>query len=377
MSKTTFRLIMRSESRSYLKVAVIGTNGLPAKYGGFETLTHNLVSNLQDELRFNVYCSSTNTTRVDVKNSSVRLSVIPLKANGWQSIPYDSISMLLAALRGERILMLGSSGGLLVPILRMFGKKIIVNVGGVDWQRGKWNWAAQTVIKLVEFCAVKFASRCVVDNEHIEMLYKSRYGVVAEYIPYGGDHVRTHLASSDRQSEYPWINDRFALSVSRAQRDNNIHVILEAWESLGDKAPLPLVVISNWESSEYGRSLLNKYSNKENIKLLPAIYDQGDLDAVRARASLYVHSHSACGTAPSLVEAMCHGLPVVAFDAPANRYTTSGSAFFFSTPTDICRLLDSFETLDLEGNARDMASIAKDRYTWKKCCESYRKIILD
>lgn len=363
--------MLTKDRKQKLKVAVIGTNGLPAKYGGFETLTQHLVDNLDDEFEFDVYCSQANTSFSDADNSAVRLSVLPLKANGWQSIPYDILSMVLATLRRERILLLGSSGGILVPVLRLLGKRVVVNVGGVDWKREKWNVLTKVIIQCMEYLAVKFSSVCIVDNKFIGDLYKERYNKKARFIPYGGDHI-IKLASSDVLEEYDWVHRPFALSVSRAQKDNNIHLLLEAWRKMGAAAPLPLVIISNWDSSDYGKDLLSKFSGVDNILMLSAIYDQLVLDSIRSRAQIYLHTHSACGTAPSLVEAMSHGLAVIAFDACANRYTTEDSAWYFSTEEDICRLIMGLHEKDLEENQKSMSEIAKEKYVWERCCGFYR-----
>ena len=132
-------------------------------------------------------------------------------------------------------------------------------------------------------------------------------------IEYGGDHVIDSTVENFSKTEFEFIEDSYDISVSRAQEDMNIHILIEAYKNVSDRN---LVIISNWSTSNYGMKLYEKNYNKyQNIHLIDAIYDKEKLNALRRNASLYLHSHSLCGTAPSLVEAMNLSLPVVAFDA--------------------------------------------------------------
>ena len=115
------------------KVAIIGTNGLPAKYGGFETLTHYLTLNLNEEFDFRVYCSKTpKRERIRCINKA-ELIYFPLRANGWQSVLFDISTIIHAWFSSDKLLILGSSGALILPLKIFFRKRVILNIGGIDW----------------------------------------------------------------------------------------------------------------------------------------------------------------------------------------------------------------------------------------------------
>ena len=356
-----------------INVHVVGTNGLPANYGGFETLTKNLCQELQDTCDFTVYCSSINQTKKLSSFLGAKLVHIPLRANGWQSIPYDCITLIMALFKSDVILMLGSSGGFAMPLVKFYGKKTIVNVGGVDWKRDKWSPFTQHIIRICEYLTIKCATKLVVDNEYIKELYFREYGESSELIAYGGDHAKAYDNITIHLDEYTFLSSDYCLSVSRAQKDNNIHTLLEAFEDIDN---INLVIISNWNTSEYGKRLYETYSQmKDNIILLDAIYDQEILDVIRSNARLYIHTHSACGTAPSLVEAMCLKLPVFCFDCEANRYSTQNLSEYFSNPDDLKHLVQKyFDSEILSKISKDLTTIAMEKYTWTKVTKSYLKL---
>lgn len=355
------------------KVYVVGTNGLPANYGGFETLTHNLCTELNADFRFTVFCSRDNKNRNIKIYIGANLIHVPLRANGWQSIPYDSICLLIALIKADIVLMLGSSGGLIMPIMAMFNKKVILNVGGLDWKRSKWNFITKKIIKILEKLSIQYATTIVADNKHIKNVYAQEYGVNSEIIAYGGNHTKVRKKNVELVNLYSFLKDNYYVSVSRAQEDNNIHLLLEAFKTLKNSK---LVVISNWNSSEYGRSLFANYSNKySSIILVEAIYDQNILDVIRSNASLYIHTHSACGSAPSLIEAMSLGLPVICYDCEANRYSTDNKTMYFSDSDELCKLIEmKTDEKTLKQLANSLNKIAEDRYTWSKVSQSYSKL---
>ena len=173
--------------------------------------------------------------------------------------------------------------------------------------------------------------------------------------------------------KYPFVETNYAIAVSRAQEDMNIHLLIDAYKVVPDKN---LAIISNWDISDYGRKLFEENQGKhKNIFLLRGIYDQEELDFLRGHSSLYLHSHSLCGTAPSLVEAMSLDLPVVAFDVPTNRYTTENKALYFQDVPSLVRLLKELRSEDLESNKIDMSEIARRRYRWPRIVDKYQKLL--
>ena len=147
-------------------------------------------------------------------------------------------------------------------------------------------------------------------------------------IAYGGDQAQQKDITSEALKIYPFLKDKYSLSVARIQPDNNIDMICEAFQ---EEASMPLVFIGNWQNSAYGIKTKEKYQSSSNLILLDAIYDRDKLDIIRSNCTLYIHGHSAGGTNPSLVEAMYLGLPVFAFSSGYNEYTTENKALYFDS----------------------------------------------
>jgi glycosyltransferase involved in cell wall biosynthesis len=144
---------------------------------------------------------------------------------------------------------------------------------------------------------------------------------------------------------------------------------LSAFERMPEKT---LVVISNWDTSEYGKTLKEKYVGKfKNIIMLDAIYDQQDLDKIRSNASAYIHSHSFCGTAPSLVEAMSLGLPVICFDTETNIETTENKSLYFKNEDDLKTILYNLNEEKRKALQNNMQEIAMRRYRWDIIANKY------
>jgi glycosyltransferase involved in cell wall biosynthesis len=131
-------------------------------------------------------------------------------------------------------------------------------------------------------------------------------------------------------------------------------------------------VVSNWQVSQYGRDLYRDHRCRHpNIVLLDAIYDANDLDHIRGHAKAYIHTHSRCGTAPSLVEAICLGLPIISFDVPANRETTHDRALYFSSAAQLVEVIHSLADDELAALRDRLLSLAQTEYRWSRVCSQY------
>lgn len=350
-------------NRTGVRVGVVGTVGIPACYGGFETLIENLVD--CEKFDFTVYCSSKEYSNKRQSYKGAKLKYIPLGANGVQSILYDFVSIVDAARRRNAvILVLGISGAIAIPFVRVFSRaKIVTNIDGLEWRRAKWAWFAKRYLKFAEWVAVK-CSHCVIsDNQAIAEYVLNEYGLQSTMIAYGGDHGivgETLTAEGD-----------YALSICRIEPENNVCMILEAFARSGQA----LKFVGNWDSSEYGRRLKAKYAKCKNIDIMDPVYQPEKLYALREGCGIYIHGHSAGGTNPSLVEIMHFGKCVVAFDCDYNRATTEGKARYFSTEEDLMRATCGSEA-ECAAIGGAMLEIARRRYTWDIVREQYSNVFL-
>lgn len=348
--------------------------GRACQLRGFETLVEQLVRhNSSDEIQYAVYCSKKSYDEERWVYHGAKTEYVGLNANGMQSIPYDILSLVKAARNSDVILVLGVSGCAFLPIFRLFSKKkLVINIDGLEHRRDKWNKWARRFLKFSEKQAVKYGDVIITDNKGITDYVMEEYGKPSELIAYGGDHVLTYPDEElvgRTMKEYGIEKDKYAMALCRIEPENNVHTILEAFEN----AKKRLIFIGNWNKSEYGRNLAEKYKNSEYVKITPAVYDLNVLNVLRSNCSIYLHGHSAGGTNPSLVEAMFFAKPIFAFDCVYNRESTENRAVYFASSDDLVGKLND-STIDLAANAAAMAEIADRRYRWETIARQYEAL---
>ncbi|RKE79231.1 DUF1972 domain-containing protein [Rhizobium sp. AG855] len=356
-----------------MKAAILGTVGVPGRYGGFETLAENLVRQHQARgsgTDLAVYCSA---PAYDVQPSNylgASLYYSRWKANGLQSVLYDATTLLQCVWRGcDVVLLLGVSGASILPVIRLVSRmRIVTNVDGIEWRRDKWKGFARHFLRFSEWMAVRFSHEVVADNQGIADYLSDTYGISPKVIAYGGDHAVNLPSDAGSAVRSLPCSPGYALALCRIEPENNIDMILQAFAS----SQRNLVFVGNWDSSDYGRRLRSKYAACANLHLLDPIYDPDELYRVRIAASFYVHGHSAGGTNPSLVEMMHFGLPVVAFDCVYNRHTTEGRADYFRSSLDLSALVAG--EIRADAGAR-MKEIADRKYRWSIVADQYFEML--
>jgi len=363
---------MTAAKAPYRRVGVVGTVGIPANYGGFETLVDNLATYADNQslpCEVEIYCSSPAYPDRTSHYNGAKLLYVPIRANGIWSVPYDILCLLRAVWRrSDTILVLGVSGAVGLPIVRLLSRaKLVVNIDGLEWKRAKWSRPAAVFLRWSEEVAVRFAHVVVADNQGIVDHVTASYGRDAINIAYGGDHALLGQPSDPA----PASISNSALMLCRIEPENNVELILEAFARIPERQ---LVAVGNWENSDYGRTLKARYAGCANIVLHDPIYEPGALYRLRSACSLYVHGHSAGGTNPSLVEMMSLAKPVLAYDCVYNRYTTEERARYFRDLDDlVVKLSDPVVPAD----GMTMRAIAERRYTWDAVGKAYFALMLD
>ncbi|MGL6467322.1 DUF1972 domain-containing protein [Aeromonas hydrophila] len=240
------------------KVCVVGTVGIPACYGGFESLVQNLVDYQSESVKYHVFCSSKSYADKPDSYKKASLSYLPLNANGVSSIMYDIFSLLKCFKKNPDVtLILGVSGCLFLPVYRLFNSsKVITNIDGLEWRRDKWSWLAKKFLKLSEKIAVKFSDIIISDNQAISDYVLSEYEMATSVIAYGGDHALIDM------NEIPVKKGEHYLSICRIEPENNVDMILDAFSKSSEK----IFFVGNWDASDYGRKLKKNILNLITLK---------------------------------------------------------------------------------------------------------------
>lgn len=351
------------------RIAIVGCHGLPPRYGGYETLVDYLAEYKPQNVDVTVYCSS--RTYKDYKPPTykgVKLEYINLPPNGLSSCFYDMYAIVKSVRKYDKILILGSSGGLIMPFLGRYKKKFVLNIGGIEWKRSKYNLLLQKFVRLLMKISVGSSGSLIADNigikDYIKEEYKRSDSVVIEY---GGDHAQKVAITKAGIQKYSFLGKKYAIAIARIQSDNNVEMLLEAFKNEN----LTLVYIGNWDISDYAKKIRSKYSCYPNLILLDAIFDLEELNMLRSNCYLYLHAHSAGGTNPSLVEAMHLNVPIYCYGNIFNKYVTENSTQYFTSVDELKTLLKNLNDKSLISIAQSMKNIALDKYTWKVIARKY------
>ena len=358
-----------------MKIAIVGTQGLPNQYGGFETLADYLVKNLSNRHDITVYCSSKSIGRGADEYCGAKLRYINVADHGASGIIYDSLCLIDAQKRSfDVILILGSLQFPALPFLtKKTLNKVVSNFGGLDWLRSKWGSLAQKYIYYTVKMTVKYSKEVISDNKKIQDYIKQDFGKDSHLIAYGGDQSQ-HLPITPEMTErYPFLNGKYAFTVTRIQPDNNIEMMMKAF-MMADS--IPFVLVGNWNKSDYGIEIKKKYEKKRDLILLDAIYDKSILDVLRSNCYFYLHGHSAGGTNPGLCEAMNLGLPIMAFSNGYNENTTNHQARYFKDEDELCSLIKTIKKEELDNMRPLMKQYADAHYIWEYIAKEYEKLFV-
>lgn len=364
------------------QIAIIGTVGLPPRYGGFETLAAQLVraaAKRGQAHRLTVWCSAPQSPAPRAPQYlGAKLRYLPLRANGAQSIPYDAWALWQAARAGHgAALMLGVSGAVALPFIRGISPmRIVTHLDGLESRRPKWGGLARSVLHRSERIAARWSHEIIADNPEIATHIRHSYNRAPIEIGYGHEDDEEQDASLGPRNDISdlALPQRYALAVARAEPENNLALILETFSQ--DNPALPLVAVSNWSGTAHGMALRARYGHHPHLHLIEAEYDQARLGAIRQGAAAYIHGHSAGGTNPILVNMMGAGLPIAAWDCGFNRATTNGDAAYFDSAKSLraalARLTDPATGPQM---ATALRHLAHRRDRWEDVTDAYFRLL--
>ena len=358
-----------------LRIALIGSRGIPARYGGYETLLEELAPRLVTSgFDVTVYCRAHMTPRDLTEYRGVKLVVLPTVRTKHLDTPVHTLlSCLHAAERPfDAALVVNSANALFVPLLEGAGIPVALHVDSIEKRRAKWGPVGRAVYALSERLASKVAEEIVSDAGVIAKHYLSRYDVTTTNITYG---VEVDTAPGTKVLERLGLESGgFFLYVSRFEKENNPHRVAEAYRDVpGD---LPLIMVG---SAPYARSFINSFTTDADPRILfpGALYEE-PYRQLQHHALAYIHATDVGGTHPALVEAMGYRNCIVVNDNPENREVVGEAGLYFrvrdpsSLTGALSRVLADPETTNDLANAA--ASRAAALYSWDSITRQYSEV---
>lgn len=357
-----------------LRIALIGTDGLPARYGGFETCVAQLAPRLAAlGHQVEVFGSSHGRSARAADDPGLRHRYLPMRANGAASIPYDLLSFLLSYRHSDAIVVMGVSAGVFMPLLRWLAgpRRIVVNVDGLEARRSKWKGLPRAFLRLSERLAIRHAHQVVSDNQGIADIVSSTYGCSSTVIPYGNDHVlqlEPAQVQSLLQHRFGLEPGAYLLTVARIEPENQIAEMMEAALAAGSER---YVVVGNFSTTALGQHLVQRYHTEPRIQCIDSLFEPQALAALRAGCRLYLHGHSVGGTNPSLIEMLPYHRPILAFNCAFNRHTLGGRGGYFAS---VSELAERLRQPDAPAWTPDSQGDLSARYQWASIATAYARL---
>ena len=355
-----------------MRVAVLGTRGIPGRYGGFETFAEQLSVRLVDRgHRVTVYCRGGETWR-PATYSGVELVRLPaIKHKHAETLSHTMLSAVHAALRRYDIVYVCNSANApicFVPWLRR--QKTILNVDGLEWQRAKWGRLARGYYRWAARLAARMPIEIVTDAEVIRRYYQDELKRATTCIPYGTD-LFDRGYRADLLGAMSLTPDGYILYVSRLERENNAKLVVEAYGDV--ETSLPLVIVGD---APYAREYIDEVKGAADGRVRFLGYRFGeDYHALQANARIYIQATEVGGTHPALVEALGHRNAVLAHDVPEHREVMGEAGVYFGYRSR-ASLAGHMRDLIVDGEAvRRLQHLAERRvrklYTWDAITDMY------
>ncbi len=364
-----------------MKIAIVGTRGIPNRYGGFERFAEQISSRFADRGQLiTVYCRRAFTQPDDVYDRRVRRVIVPSlhqkHLDTWVSTFFAAVHVAFSDI--DVVLLCNVANSPFAYIPRMFGKSVVLNVDGLDRKREKWKGLGAQVLHLCEWMSSFSSNQLVTDAKAIHDYYLEKYGSESVIIGYGseaptGDYRSERLASDNRLNGFDLEAGRYVLYVSRLEPENNPDLVLRSWRNV--RSDWPLVVVGD---NPYQPNYLERLKSlgDERVRFMGAIYGDGYW-ALQKHAGVFVFACEIGGVHPALIEAMAASNAVLYLDTPENAETAGDAAMSYEkSEEDLAAKLQLL--LDDPSARQQLAGRAKRRadalYRWDVIAEKYQRL---
>jgi glycosyltransferase involved in cell wall biosynthesis len=369
------RAVRRTDARDLSRgVAILGTRGIPANYGGFETFAERLALRLVDaDVDVTVYCRRHHATAGNEWHGAKLVTLPTIRSKYLDTVVHTTLSALHLVFRSRTrdVVLCNAANAPVLPLLRLFGCRVVMNVDGLEWRRGKWGVAGRAWYRMGEWLSVRSASVLVTDADEVRTYYRVRHDTDSLMIPYGADLLERHRELPPDIDVQP---DAFALYVSRWEPENNPLLVAGAHAAAG--VDLPLVMLGR---ATYDETLEQEVrAAAADNAVLPGPVFGDAYRALQSNARCYIHATEVGGTHPALIEAMGAGNLILVLDTPENREVAGPDAWYFADRDELVALIRKAASLPTE-EIRRLGESSRERaarlFSWANVGDAYLQVL--
>ncbi|WP_460842397.1 DUF1972 domain-containing protein [Nocardioides marmoraquaticus] len=356
---------------------MLGTRGVPAAYGGFETAVEEIGRRLV-ERGHTVVVYSRDERGLQEHLGMHRVWLPSLRRKQLETLSHSALSVLHASARNapDVAFVFNAANSPFLPVLRARRVPTALHMDGLEWQRAKWGRAGRSYYRWAEQHGVRWADRLIADAPGIADYYTDEFGVPTELLRYGapilGDLPATGV------EELGLEPGGYHLVVARFEPENHVLEIVSGYRR--SAASLPLVVVGGAPYAEgYTAKIHDAAAGDDRVRMLGPVYDQDLLDALYLHAATYLHGHSVGGTNPSLLRAMGAGTAVIAHDNVFNREILGREGWYFGDDGQVALAVERAEVDGAERSRRSAAVLtrASEEFTWESVTDGYERLAVD
>jgi len=359
-----------------MRIAILGTRGIPASYGGFETFAEQLSTRLVARGHdVTVYCRAHYVSPRQIEYKGVRLKVLPtIRHKYFDTVIHSGLSSLHAAAlrRFDAALICNAANAPFAPILRAAGTPVAINVDGLEHKRRKWNWLGKNYYRVAERLSVWLPNETVTDARVIQDYYAAKYRAASTMIAYGAEVERR----VDRAAVRQWgvEPNRYVLYVSRLEPENNAAMVIEAFRRV--RTPHKLLVVGDAPYAHEYIKYLRALARRDRRIIFTGFVFGDAYRALQQNAYCYVHATEVGGTHPALLEAMGYGNCVLTLAAPENVEVVGEAGIPYADARELAAQLQRVlrdGAIVNQYRQRAQARV-RERYDWERVVDEYENL---
>jgi glycosyltransferase involved in cell wall biosynthesis len=356
-----------------MHIAMIGTRGVPAQYGGFETAVEEVGKRLVERgHRVTVYCRNADQS-LDSYLGMELVNLPALRKRSVETLSHTGLSVLHAMRhRPDAAVLFNAGNAPYIGWLKVARIPTAIHMDGLEWKRAKWAGFGAKYYKRAERVAARSGLALIADAQGIADYLTKEYGRDSHLIAYGAPILNP---GTDLLIDYNVVPGKYHLVVARLEPENHVDVIVEGYRRSG--SDLPLIVVGSAPYGDDHIAHIKSLAADSDVRLVGGVWDQELLNQLYAHARSYLHGHSVGGTNPSLLRALGCGAPITAYDVNFNAEVTAGHARFFTTADDVAVAIKEDDTDPLGAVDRGEAGRAHvaEAYRWDDVADKYEQML--